>query len=160
MAAISTIIAGAALATTAYSISEQKKEAKKAARAQEGIRNEEKARNKASELSERRKQIREERVKRARILQGSENSGTAFSSGETGAVSGLGANLGANLGFNSAAVASGERISVFAQQAATAQTNQNNAAMLGSFAQSAAPLAAELGTSIFGKKIGGTTPQG
>lgn len=155
MAAISTIIAGVALATTAYSISEQKSEAKKAARAQTQIRNEENAKNKAQQMVERRQQLREERIKRARVVQAAQNTGTAASSGETGAVSSLGTQLGSNLGFNQSMIRSGERISIFAQQAADAQTRQGNAAMLGQFAQAAAPLAG----SIFSGRIGGTTPQ-
>lgn len=159
MAAISTIIAGVALATTAYSISEQKSEAKKAARAQTQIRNEENARNKSQQMVERRQQLREERIKRARVIQAAQNTGTAASSGETGAVSSLGTQLGSNLGFNQSLIRSGERMSIFAQQASDAQGRQNNAAMLGSLAISAAPLASSFGESIFGKKIGGTTPQ-
>lgn len=153
--ASSILIAAASLATTVYSASEQKKEAKKAARAQEGIRNEENARNKSQQMVERRQQLREERIKRARVLQASQNTGTAASSGETGAISSLGTQLGSNLGFNQSMVRSGERMSIFAQQAADAQTRQGSAAALGSFAQAAAPLAG----SIFSGKIGGTTPQ-
>ena len=157
--ATTTLIAAAALATTAYSISEQKSEAKKAAKAQTAIRQEENAKNKAQQMAERRTQLREERIKRARVIQAAQNSGTAASSGETGAVSSLGTNLGSNLGFNQSMVRSGERMSIFAQQASDAQGRQQSAAMLGSFAQSAAPLASDLATSIFGKTIGGTTKQ-
>jgi len=149
------IIASAALASTAYSASEQKKESKKAARAQEQIRNEERASNKAKEMAERRQQLREERIKRARVLQASQNSGTAYSSGESGAVSSLNTQLSSNIGFNQSMLRSGERTSIFAQQASDAQSRQQGAAAFGQFALNAASLAG----SIFSGNIGGTTPQ-
>jgi hypothetical protein len=150
MAAVSTIIAGAALATTVYSVSEQSKQAKKSARAQENLQNEERARNTGQQIAERRQQIREERVKRARVMQASQNTGVAGGSGEAGALSSLSTQLGSNVGFNQSMIQSGERMSIFAQQAATAQYKGQQAALLGSFANSAAS---------FSGSIFGTTPQ-
>lgn len=152
---VEVLIASAVLATTAVSASEQKKEAKRARAAQENIRNEERARNKAQEMSEKRKQIREERIQRARILQASQNTGTAYSSGEAGALSSLNTQLGSNLGSNASMVRSGERISIFAQQASDAQSRQQSAATFGQFVSSALPLAG----SIFRGTLPGTTPQ-
>lgn len=149
MAAISTIIAAVTLTASVYSAQEQKKEAKKAAVAQTNIRNEEKAANTAKQMSERRQQVREERIKRARVLQASQNTGVAGGSGETGAVAALNTNLGSNLGSNSSAVMAGDRVSVFAQQAATAQNAGQNAALFGSLAIAAAPTVTKVGESIF-----------
>lgn len=108
-----------AITATAASIQQQGQ----AAKAQKKMRNEEKARNTAQQMAERRQQVREERIKRARVMQASENTGTAGSSGEIGAVSSIGSQLGANLGFNQSMIESGNRISGYAQQAANAQTN-------------------------------------
>lgn len=108
-----------AITATAASIQQQGQ----AAKAQKKMRNEEKARNTAQQMAERRQQVREERIKRARVMQAAENTGTAGSSGELGAVSSIGSQLGANLGFNQSMIESGNRISGYAQQAANAQTN-------------------------------------
>lgn len=156
MAAVTTIIAGAALATSALSAVEQQKQAKRSAKAQEKIRNEERAQNVSRQLAERRQQIREERIKRARVLQSAENTGTAFSSGESGALSSLGTQLGSNLGFNQSMIRSGERISTFAQESANAQARGQSAALLGNLALSAAPVA---GSIFGGGSVPGTTPQ-
>lgn len=146
---IEVIVAAATLTSSIVSANEQKKQAKKAAAAQQQNRNEENARNKAQQMAERRAQIREERVKRARVLQSAQNTGVAFSSGETGATSSLSTNLNSNIGFNQSMIASGERMSVFSQNAADAQMRGQNAAMLGNLALNLAPFAAEVGGSIF-----------
>lgn len=119
MAAISTIVAVASLTLTVAGMQQQGQ----AAKAQKKARNEEKARNTAQQMAERRQQVREERIKRARVMQASENTGTAGSSGELGAVSSIGTQLGANLGFNQSMIESGNRIGGYAQQAANAQSN-------------------------------------
>lgn len=108
-----------AITATAASVQQQGK----AAKAQKKIQNEEKARNTAQQMAERRQQVREERIKRARVMQASENTGTAGSSGELGAVSSIGTQIGANLGFNQSMIESGNRISGYAQQVANAQSN-------------------------------------
>lgn len=130
MAAISTIVAAASLTLTAASIKQQGK----AAKAQKKIQNEEKARNTAQQMAERRQQVREERIKRARVMQASENTGTAGSSGELGAVSSIGTQLGANLGFNQSMIESGNRISGYTQQAADAQGKASMFNAVGSMA--------------------------
>lgn len=114
---IEVVLAAVALTSTVASIDQQRK----AAKAQGKARNEEKARNTAQQMAERRQQVREERIKRARVMQAAENTGTAGSSGELGAVSSIGTQLGANLGFNQSMIESGNRISGYAQQAADAQ---------------------------------------
>lgn len=150
MAAITTIVAAAALtvaAGSAYVAYEEKKDAqrnaKKAAAEQRKIQNEQRAQNAQQAASERRNQIREERVRRARIMQAAENSGTTDSSGMAGALSGMSAQLGSNLGINAGRQAAAGRISIFAQNAADYQLgaqkalyNAENAQTLGSVAGS------------------------
>lgn len=67
---------------------------------------------------EARQQIREERVRRARVLQSAQNTGTAFSSGEFGALGSLSTGLSANMGANRGALQRGQQISLFQQNAA------------------------------------------
>jgi|LakMenEpi03Aug12_release.lakeMendotaPanAssembly.Ray.scaffolds.fasta_scaffold01034_67 hypothetical protein len=67
---------------------------------QRKARDEQKAAQAAQSAAERRTQIREERVKRARLLQSGVNSGVTGSSGEAGASGGLSTQLGTNIGFN------------------------------------------------------------
>lgn len=125
MAAITTIVAVASLAVAAvgtYSAIQAQGDAKDAARdskrEQDKIKAENQANNAGKAAAERRQQIREERVKRARIIQASTNSGTAESSGEFGALGGLSTSLGANLGANAGALRSADRVSGYAQNAA------------------------------------------
>ena len=117
---------------------------------QEKIQSEQKAQNAAAAAAERRAQIREERVRRARVMQGSAGTGAAFSSGEFGALGALGTNLASNIGTNVGKVASSERTSGYAQQAATFMGEARNAE---SSAQQAARLFSLSGT-IFGATKG------
>ena len=116
-------IAGAAVAV--YGASQQasaRREARDAAessaRKQDQIRAEQKAAQMGQAANEQRQQIREERVRRARIMQSAENTGSAESSGELGAIGVLSTNLSSNLGFNAGSVARGNRVSGLAQDAA------------------------------------------
>jgi hypothetical protein len=90
---------------------------RKAQGEQEKIQGEQRAQNAAQAAAERRTQIREERVRRARIMQSSENTGVSGSSGEFGALGALGVNLATNVGTNAGRVAAGGRISEYAQNA-------------------------------------------
>lgn len=76
---------------------------------------------------ERRQQIREERVARGRLMQGSENTGTSGSSGESGAQAGLASQLGANIGFNLGQLQSANNISTYNQNAADYQAGAQQA---------------------------------
>ena len=124
-AGASTIAAGVGVATAAYGASQQRDAARDAARdalrgrnAQQNAQEEQKAQAAAAQADSRRAQIREERVRRARILQSSENTGMTESSGAAGALSGLNTNLQSNLGRQAGAALSGERQSASLQQAA------------------------------------------
>ena len=111
------------------------------------------AQNAQQAAQERRQQIREERIKRASILQQSENTGTATSSGEVGSLGGMQTHLGANLGFNQGAFMAGQQISGFNQSSAnhmqTAQSAQGRAGMWGQVSS--------IGGSIFGQAGGWQT---
>lgn len=154
----------AALVAGAYSTNEQQKAQKESRNAQKAAleeqkkaRLEEKAANASRAAQERRQQIREERVKRARLIQASVNTGVADSSGMLGAQGGLNTQLASNLGFNAGLQANADR----------ASTNLQNAANYGADAQSAANQAAMWGQvkglsmSIFQNNASGlfsTTP--
>lgn len=81
---------------------------------QEKMRAEQQASNADKAAREKRQQIREERVRRAKVMQASENTGVAGSSGELGSVAGLGTQLGSNLGFNASQLASAGRVNASA----------------------------------------------
>lgn len=96
----------------------QKQAADKAADAQRGAQSEQRALVASQQAADRRAQVREERVRRARIMQGAENSGTAGSSSEAGALGSIStqffSNVGTSLGGNRVAA----NISNFQQTAA------------------------------------------
>lgn len=97
---------------------EANRNAEAAAAEQRKAQGEQKAASAEAAATERRQQIREERVRRARIIQSAENTGTAESSGEIGALGVLSTNLSVGLGANVGAVARGGRISGNLQSAA------------------------------------------
>lgn len=127
MAIATSTIALIALAAGTVSAVEASGARSRAADNQRKIQSEQKAQNASQRAQERRNQVREERVRRGRVLQSSEASGTAGGSGEFGALGALGTNLSANIGTNVGAAATGERISGFAQAAADATGQAQNA---------------------------------
>jgi len=128
--ATTTIIAGiaaaAAVAGTAVAYQGQQ-QAQAAAdrnkRAQEEAQSEQKAAQAQAAAEDRRRQVREERVRRARIIQSSVNTGTAYSSGEAGALGSLSTGLSTGLGGNVGGEARAGRIGGFLQDAATAKAD-------------------------------------
>ena len=162
MAAISTIVAVGALAVGAASYVEGQSARKEQAAAtsaqaqvQGQIQSEQKASNVAASANERRQQLREARVRRARIMQASQNTGAGGSSGEFGAISGLGTNLSANIGANLGNIQAAGRVSDLGQAAADFGTQANLASLDGQNASSMF----QLSTSIFSAAGGGTTLQ-
>lgn len=142
MAALTTIIAGAALAVSAvggYASYQQgraaQQNARRSANEQRKSQEEVRAQNMQRAADERRQQAREERVRRARIEQSAENSGTSGSSGELGALGALSTNFSVNQGTNIGAQASAQRQSIFNTAAAgyqsAAQQNQFNSQVWG-----------------------------
>lgn len=161
MGVLEAVAAVIAIAGTGYSIQQQqeaKKEQKKAANEQRKIQSEQRAQNEAAASQERRKQLREERIRRSKILAASEAAGTVGSSGEVGALGSLSTTLSSNLGSNRAALNSASDISLFSQNAAnfTSAANQANAnaqmgAQVSSLAFQAAPVLEKAG-SLFSTK--------
>ena len=122
------ILGGLAVGATAAQMSaaedaEDKQYA--AAQEQKKARQEQDAANASQAAAEKRRQIREERVKRARVLQSATSTGTTGSSGETGAVAGLSTQLGANLGANLGTLQTAQNISIFSQTSADLMTQAN-----------------------------------
>lgn len=87
---------------------------------------EEKAANAAQMAQDRRQTIREERIRRAKIIQASENTGVGESSGLMGATGSLQTQLGTNIGFSRGMEEIGGRISSFNQNAANFMTSAQN----------------------------------
>ena len=153
MAAFSTIAAVAGLAISAGGMYMQNQQAQQANRLQQQAadeqrkaRSEEAAQQRAAFEQERRQQVRDERIRRGKILNASANTNTSVSSGMEGALGSMSTQLGANLGSNQAAYMSGQRINLFRQNAADfnaeAQTAANRAQMWGQVGG--------IGRSIFG----------
>jgi len=146
MAALTTFLAAAAVGVGAYSAYGSYQAGKDQRAALEGqaaenrkIQSEQTAINYQKQAQEQRQMIREERVRRAQLLQMSENTGTTGGSGESGAISGMGTQLANNLGINQGLAEAGKRIGGYAQ----------NAADFGFAAQSAA-ISAQNYNQLFG----------
>lgn len=140
---VTVAIAGAVIAGVGtYQQMEAAKDAKsdreQAANAQRQAQSEQRASQAAQAAAARRQQIREERVKRARIMQSSTNTGVSASSGELGAVGGLNTQLGSNLGYQQGQINAAGRISAFNQTAAdflsSAENKMADASMWGGVA--------------------------
>lgn len=113
---------------------------------QEQSQAEQRAEQAARSAGERRQQIREERVKRSRIMQASQNTGVGGSSGEAGALSSASTQLGANVGFNLGAIQSANNITGLNQAIAdTSSAYQEQANAPNNF-----NAISQLGTSLFG----------
>lgn len=130
----STILGIAAVGSSLLGVNAQRHGAKEAGKAndrarveQEKAQGEEKALNAQRASLERRQQIREERVARGKLMQGSENTGTSGSSGESGAQAGLANQLGANIGFNLGQLQGTNAIGTFNQNAANYQGDAQKA---------------------------------
>lgn len=144
-AVIGAVIGVAGAVQSSEAQSQANRQAKKSQKAQEQAGYEQKALQAQQAAQEKRAQIREERVKRAKVLQASENTGVAGSSGEAGAIGSLSTNLASNLGFNKGQIDGAGRISALNQQASdfmSASQNKINEANTWGAVQG-------LGTSIF-----------
>jgi uncharacterized membrane-anchored protein YjiN (DUF445 family) len=93
---------------------QMRKEMQKASR-------EQRANNEAEAARERRQQIREERIRRAQIINAAEQTGVSDSSGAIGSVAALATNLNSNLSMNQGRLERAQNISIFQQNAADAQ---------------------------------------
>lgn len=111
-------------------------ETRQASKEQDKVRAEQKAGNKAESMRERRMQIREERIRRAALLQSSEASGTTGSSGEIGSLGALATNLSSNVGMNLGRLQTADNISIFQQNAADHLNRGQTAQAIGQIAGS------------------------
>ncbi len=137
MAAITTTILAVASLAVAVDSSQKAEGARRDADAQGRIiQSEQKANNAAALAQGRRKSLREERVRRGRILQASEASGVEGSSGEFGALGALGTNLATGIGANVGAAASGERTGNAMQSQADARSKARSADQMFNFSSS------------------------
>jgi len=140
-ATLAAITAGTSVTSAAYGISQNIRQRK----AQEQAKNVQKANNFQAQMEERRKQVREERIRRARIVQASENTGVQGSSGEAGALGGMSTQLGVNIGSNLSRIALGNEQTDLLQSAANAGSN----AQIASFIGERASTGVDLANSIF-----------
>lgn len=152
MAAVSSIVAAAALAATAYAGYEQRQEAKAAAKEKKEARAVAGAEQSAQQMETRRQQLREERIRRAQILQASENTGVSASSGQLGSVSALGTSTGANVASLSRQANTATGIGAAEQRAANAQLRGEQAAAFGGISSTV------FGTALNVRMSQGPTP--
>lgn len=104
------IATGVMQASAASDAADERREAARIQSNRESIRNQE----------NRRAMVREERIKRAQILQSSETTGTGGSSGEAGATGSLGTQTGLSLSFNTGDTRAVQDINAANQRAADA----------------------------------------
>lgn len=133
----------AAVVVTAASAYQQSRQAKAAASERKEAGRVQQAEQAAQQNQNRRQQVREERVRRATLIQNSQNTGVSQSSGELGATSALGSLIGGNL--------------------AGMQRQQNSSAAIGGLNQSAADAdlrgsqwqaIGQVSSSVFGYAVG------
>lgn len=116
------ILGIASLATGVAGTIAQRAEAKKAAAAQREANTVSRSQQTIENNLARRRAAREERVRRARLIAASENTGTSGSSGELGALSALGTNTGGAISEQQGQVLAADGISRANQRFADAQS--------------------------------------
>jgi hypothetical protein len=112
-------------------------------------RAEQQAMNASQAASERRQQLREERVKRGKLIQASTNSGVSYSSGELGGTSALSTQKATNLGTSFGMFDAATRASNDQQQAANVMGAAENQARAGQLESSIWSGIGGLGSAIF-----------
>lgn len=136
-----------AVVGTAASIDQQQKAAKKQREAGR-VQN---AGQKAQETAQRRQQLREQRIRRAQILQAGEGTGTSGSSGVFGATSGVTAQTQSNIAFTKGQTLAAEGASTQLQSAATHTLNANIWGQIGQIGISQIPTSVEQPTGVKGQ---------
>lgn len=144
MAAVSTFVAVAAVAVSGATAYEANRQAKKAAEKQEEAGKVASAEQAAQQTAQTRAQIREERVRRAQILQSSENTGVTASSGAIGSTGALQTTVGANLASASRQANAANAITGLQQDAADALFKEQQVQAAGGFISSALSFGAGL----------------
>lgn len=124
------LMIGATAASTVEGVqqSNQQKAAASDQKDEQAVQRNEQA---AKDALTRRNALREERMRRAQILQAAQNTGAQGSSGASGAVSSLAANIGANFSSAGRSASTAESMTMFDQ---LAQSNLNDAAATGATA--------------------------
>lgn len=117
------ILLAASTAVGAASTIYQMSQAKKAEKAQKNAADTQSAASKVQEDIERRRAIKEERIKRARVMNTSSQTGTADSSGEIAAGAALSASFAEGVANQSFQTETNIALTGFNQQIATAQSN-------------------------------------
>lgn len=159
MAAITTVLAIAALVVAAGSAYVSYKQNQKSARFQRQAAATSQAEQRAQQQAQTRQQVRQERVRRAQIIQGAMNTGVTGSSGSLGAQSSLGSMIENNLANLGRGGNSSNAISGFNQQAADASGRANTWTQIGGIASSASGMFASTPSAQadFNKMFGGTS---
>lgn len=135
-------IAVVALAVAGASAYEQNKQAKEAAKERKQANKVAQAEQSAVKNDNRRQQIREERVRRASIIQASQNTGVSESSGQLGATSALGSLISGNLASSSRQANSSNAIGGHLQKATNYDAKAATWGQIGSFSSSIFGMAA------------------
>lgn len=153
MAAITTVvIAAAALVVAAGSAYMQYKQGQKAARLQKKAAATSSAEQRAQQQAALRQQVRAERVRKAQIIQASQNDGVTNSSGSLGAQSSLGSMIEGNIASLTRQGNTATAISGYNQGAADATARGNMWGQIGSVASSVGSYA--MGTKSFKTGMG------
>jgi hypothetical protein len=116
--ATTTLLAIAALTVSAGAAYVSYEQGQKAADRQKKANNVSQAEQRAQLATQRKQQVRQERIRRAQIISSASNTGTALSSGSLGATSAVGSLVEGNLGNLSRNENSANAESTFMQQAA------------------------------------------
>lgn len=140
------VVAAAGTTASVVQGNKARADARAAADDQKQAQNETLAQNAQSAAEAQRQQLRDARVKQARILQSSTNTGADQSSGELGAIGAVATNLSNNQGQSIGAVQRAQTIGNLNQQAADASFESRQDSQIGQeFAQFG-----QVGSSIFG----------
>lgn len=153
--ATSTYIALAAVAVAGATSYEAGQQAKTAAKREKEARKVSAAEQAAQQTAQTRAQIREERVRRAQILQSSETTGVTGSSGALGSIGALQTSVGTNLASASRQAASAQAITGLTQQAVDFNARSREIQAMGSIASSAIMA----GGNMFASQAPATPPQ-
>jgi hypothetical protein len=132
----------AALVVTVASAYQQNKAAKEAAKERKDAGKVQQAEQTAVKNDNRRQQIREERVRRASIIQASQNTGVSESSGQLGATSALGSLISGNLASTSRQANSSNAIGGHLQSATNLDAKVSTWGQIGAFSSSIFGMAA------------------
>lgn len=142
------------LVLQAYSVIEQQRQAKAAARSQKEASDIASAAAQNSEADKRRQIARQQRIRTAQIEQAASNTGTSQSSGELGSLASLSTNAGAALASMSGQTAAANGIGAANQNTLNAQSKAQTASSVGQVASSVTSMAQGAYFSNFSNAFG------